>query len=134
VMVFVSYVRKENDESRLKEIATIVSELGRPYIDDLEDHRDDADRYETVINAARTAKIFVSVATPNYPNTTWTCWEFSVAATRGIPRFALLPSGDLVGSMSPLWPWKRSDEAAYLRLTNVESAPLPPRPRGQPQA
>lgn len=133
-MVFVSYIRRENGTSRLQEIAKIVSKLGRPYIDDLEFHRDDNDRYETVINAVRTAEIFVSVATPGYPRTTWTCWEFGVATARGIPRFALLPDGDLVESTSPLWPWEPSDEAAYLRLTDVASAPLPPAPVINPRA
>lgn len=127
-MVFVSYIRRENERSRLQEIAVIVSKIGRPYIDDLQAHRGDVNRYETVTNAVRTADIFVAVATPGYPRTVWTCWEFGVATTRGIPRFALLPNGTLAGPWSPLWPWERSDEAAFLRSTDVASAPLPPAP------
>ncbi|GLZ33311.1 hypothetical protein Lesp02_54990 [Lentzea sp. NBRC 105346] len=122
--VFVSYIRRENPMDRLKWVAEIAASLGSPHVDDLVDHRG-ADRHSNVVAALRTADAFVAVVTPSYPATVWTSWEFGVAKARGIPRFALLPDGELVASGTSRWPWTEAEEAAMLGSADVTEPPLP---------
>ncbi|MEJ2855754.1 MULTISPECIES: hypothetical protein [unclassified Saccharothrix] len=123
--VFVSYLRRENSRSSLRRVARVVEGLGRPYVDDLVDHSG-GDRYRAVTEAVRSADVFVGVATPGYPSTPWTRWEFGVALVRGVPRFAVLPDLTLVAAGSPEWPWSSDVEAGLAAGADPDRPPVPP--------
>jgi hypothetical protein len=120
MIVFVSYIRRDHDVASLQKIQTLLTSLGRSYIDDLHDHGE-SDRRETVERALNTADVFVAVFSPNYRTTPWTKWEFELATLRGIPIFILLPDGVLVKPPSPYSPSTRTEPD---RLGSADSREL----------
>jgi hypothetical protein len=95
VIVFVSYSRSDNDEERLREIESQLSDLGQVYIDDLH-YSADGDRESEVHRALDSAATFVSVLSEHYLKTAWTSKELEIAKRRRIPIYSLLPNGHLL--------------------------------------
>ncbi|MFI2473452.1 toll/interleukin-1 receptor domain-containing protein [Nocardia xishanensis] len=95
MIVFVSYARRDNQDSDLLRIRAQVSNLGLPYVDDLHDHSE-RPRSHTVVNALLAADTFVAVLSPNYLQTPWTRGEFAVAVQRKMQLLFLTPPGNLI--------------------------------------
>lgn len=75
--VFVSYARRDNDETALREIEEQVRNLlpdGTPYIDDL--HHGGHKRHQGLKLAFNESDAFVAVMSPWYLRTRWTRKEF----------------------------------------------------------
>ena len=96
---FVSYARRDHDDNALRRVERRLAGYGRPYVDDLQDHRGH-DRLAMVEHALESAHLFVAVLSNAYLRTAWTRREFESAIRRDIPMMALLPDGTLLEDLT----------------------------------